>query len=408
MSNVTPRVAYVVSRFPKVTETFIAREMLELERLGMYIEIFSIMVEPAALTHPEVEQLHAEVHYGLPPTMALIRSQLGWVRRAPLTYARAWWRAIRGNIRSPHFLIRSLPVVLVGAYFARMVESLAIRHVHAHWATHPALAALVIKDLTGVTFSFTIHAQDLYVNRSMLDQKIAEAEFVVTISEYNKRLLQSLYGGTAGDKVRVVRSGVDTDLFDRRALPRPDPHLFRVICVAALEDYKGHEYLLEACRKLVELGVPLRCTLVGQGADRSKLEGTVSRLGLEDVVNMVGALPSDKVRQLLGTSDLFVLASVSMPNGLQEGLPVALIEALAMQVPVVATEISGIPELVDDHTGILVPERDSTVLAEAMHALYLSPSTRKEMGRAGRRKVLEDYNLSRNVANLYQLLTQSL
>jgi len=174
--------AYLVSRFPKVTETFILREMVELERNGCRIELFSLVREHQEITHPEMRELKASTYFAWPATRHLLLAQVFWLGRAPRRYAGAWWRAVVGNIRSPRALVRAMAVVAAAAAFARTMKMVGVEHIHAHWATHPALAALVVRHLTGIPYSLTVHAHDLYVDRTMLAEKLAEAELVVTIS----------------------------------------------------------------------------------------------------------------------------------------------------------------------------------------------------------------------------------
>ena len=408
-SGTPVRLAYLISRYPKLTETFIVREMIELERNGCRIDLFSLFRERQTVSHPEAAKLRAGMHFGWPPSLRLPLDQLFWLRRAPRRYARAWWRAVMGNIRSPRSLMRAVAVVPVAASFARTMTRLGVQHVHAHWATHPALAALVIRHLAGIPYSLTVHAHDLYVDRTMLEEKLSDAEFVVTISAYNLDLIRSLYGPAVAGRTTVVRSGVDAHRFRPSDTEGRHDRAFRVLCVAALQDYKGHTYLLDACGRLVSEGVPLECTLVGEGPERPSLTDAIDRLGLSGCVSLAGGRSSDQVRDLLAEADVMVLPSVVLSNGLQEGLPVALIEALAMEVPVVATRISGVPELVDDGvTGLLVPERDAASLATAMRTLFESPELRRRLGRAGREKVLADYDLHVNVNGLHDLFLSSL
>jgi len=187
-----PRLGYLVSRYPKVTETFILREMLELERTGCRIDLFSLQRERQQVVHPEASQLQAEVTFGWPPSPSLLLDQLFWARRAPRRYSRVWRRAIPGNLGSPRSLLRALAVVSPAASFARTMGDRGIEH--AHWATHPALAALVIGELTDLPYSITVHAHDLFVNWSMLGDKLVGTRAIVTISSYNLDLIRSLYG----------------------------------------------------------------------------------------------------------------------------------------------------------------------------------------------------------------------
>ena len=399
------KIAYLMSRFPKISETFILYEILELQRLGMQIEIFPLLRESAPVMHSEARALVERAHYSKLWTKEVLQAQRYWLRRQPAAYAHAWAQAIRGNARSPKSLSRALVVVPQAALFAQRMVELGVSHLHAHWATHPALAAYVVNVLTGLPYSFTAHADDIYVERSMLDEKIRRAQFVITISEYNKRFLSKLYGEAAAKKIFVVHCGVDSAIFAPRA-HTPSNSLFNIVCVARLEQKKGHSYLIEACAQLKAQGVSFRCVLVGDGEQRAQIEGQIKRLGLEDMVILLGQQPRSRVGELLANADVMVLPSVTTAEGRQEGIPVALMEALATELPVVASAISGIPELVEDgHTGLLVPERDPAALAMALARLQNDPELGRRLGAAGRAKVQREFDLQRNTARLHRMFT---
>ena len=396
-------VAYTMSRFPKITETFILIEMLELERQGVRVEIFPLIREHEPVQHADARRMVERAHFCRLFSRPVLDAQIYWLLRRPGAYLRAWWRAVRGNLESPKFLLRALVVVPKAAYAARRMVELNVDHLHAHYATHPALLAYVVHLLTDIPYSFTIHAHDLYVERPMLGEKVAAASFVVTISEFNRRMLIDLYGATAEERVVVVRSGIDPTLFRPRERREPG-ELFTIACVASLAGYKGQRYLIDACDVLHQRGVPFQCLLVGEGEDRPHLEAQIRRLGLTDRVRLLGAQPRHKVSELLQQVDALALPSVVMPNGKMEGIPMALMEALAAEIPVVATAISGIPELVrDGETGLLVPERDAAALAEALLRLYTDRDLGRRLASAGRQLVLREFNLEHNVAQLRAL-----
>ncbi|MGQ9826392.1 MAG: glycosyltransferase [Roseiflexus sp.] len=405
--NGSPRqrrtVAYTMSRFPKVTETFILTEMLELERQGVRVEIFPLIREREPVQHAEARTMVERAHFCRLFSRLVLDAQFYWLLRRPGAYLRAWWRAVRGNLESPKFLARALVVVPKAAYAARCMVELGVDHLHAHYATHPALLAYVTHLLTGIPYSFTVHAHDLYVERPMLGEKIAAAGFVVAISEFNRRMLIELYGGTAAERVVVVHCGIDPTLFRPREQREPG-EVFTIACVASLAGYKGQRYLIDACHILRQRGVRFQCLLVGEGEDRPHLEAQIRRLGLEEHVRLLGAQPRHRVSELLQQVDVLALPSVVMPNGKMEGIPVALMEALATETPVVATAISGIPELVrDGETGLLVPERDAVALAEALVRLATDRDLGRRLAAAGRLLVLREFNLEHNVAQLRAL-----
>lgn len=397
-------VALLMSRFPKASETFILNEALELARLGHAVELFPLLEEPGTAVQPEAAALAARAHFPRRAPLRVAAAQLRWLLERPGAYLRAWAGALRGNRHSPKFLLRTLAVVPSAAWFAVELRRLGIEHVHAHYATHPALAAWVCHRLTGIPYSFTAHAHDLYVERPMLAEKAGEAAFVVTISEFNRRLLGELLEPDVAARVHVVRCGVDLERF----APRPrEPHEdLRVACVASLEPYKGQEHLLDAVARLARDGVRVRCEIVGGGVRREELERVAAALGLGAQVSFLGPQPSGRVAEIVATADVLVLPSVVTPEGKMEGLPVALMEALAVRTPVVASGISGIPELVEDGvTGLLVPPADPVALAAALATLAADAGLRERLGRAGRERVAAQHDLHATVARLSELIT---
>lgn len=395
------RIAYLMSRFPKISETFIMTEILELQKLGAEIEIFPLVRHHERVCHPEIDQLLAHTHYVRLLSFSVVFAQFYWLCRRPAAYLRAWWEAIRGNWKSAGFLLRALFVVPQAAEFARRMLLLKIQCVHCHWATHPALAAYVVKHLANIPYSFTAHAHDIYANRTMLREKIREARFVVTISEYNRKLLQDLYGNDAAQKLLVIHCGVDPETFVPSNC-RTESRVFRIVCIASLEQRKGHVYLLDACARLKLLNIPFRCLLIGDGEEHPRLESQIRKLGLKKHVELLGWQSRDQVRRILHEADVVVLPSIVTESGRTEGIPVSIMEAMAMQVPVIATNISGIPELVQNgETGLIVPERDVSALEGALLRLHAHPPLAAALARNGRNKVLKEFNLKISAAALY-------
>jgi glycosyltransferase involved in cell wall biosynthesis len=283
---------------------------------------------------------------------------------------------------------------------ARSMQQDGIEHVHCHFANHPALAGFVIRRLTGIPFSFTAHAFDLYVDRHMLQAKVREAAFVAAISEYNRRLIVDECGEQAKGKVAVIRCGVDGDVFRPRESRHP-ANAFSVACVGTLERKKGQAVLVEACRILRRKGIDLVCNIVGDGPEREALARTIDEAGVAARVTLRGAETREQVAALLARSDVLVAPSVRLRNGKQEGIPVVLMEAMSCGVPVVASELSGIPELVEHgRTGLLVPPGDPAALARALERLHADRALRRRLGIEARRRVRREYDLAANAALL--------
>jgi colanic acid/amylovoran biosynthesis glycosyltransferase len=368
--------------------------------LGLHIEIFPLIHQKEAVRHREVEMLEMCIHYPKLLSVATLLAQLYWLYKKPKVYGRVWWRTVRGNLKSPKFLSRSLVVLPLAALYAREMVELEIKHIHAHWATHPALAAYIIKQLTGISYSFTAHSGDIFFEQSMLEEKIRQASFVVTISEYSRNFLCNLYDELATQKIHVIHCGIDPEVFQTWPSKQLDEQ-FTIICVARLDREKGHRYLVEACAQLKAQGMNFRCLFVGEGETRAELEAQIQQLNLTDQITLLGLQPRHRVLELLAQADVKVLPSIS------EGIPVSLMEALALGLPAVATAISGVPELIEDgQTGLLVPVRDVEALATAISKLYRTRKLGQQLGARGRVKVIEEFNLRISAANLYRLFTK--
>ena len=205
--------AYVTSRFPKLSETFVLCELLALERRGVPVDLYPLLRERARLVHPEAAPVVARARYTPFLSPAVAASQLFWLRRRPRAYLRAWYDVLTGTWGSPNFFLGALACLPKVAHAARRMQADGVTHVHCHFANHPAVAGLVVGRLTGIPFSFTAHGSDLHKDRRMLDRKVAEAAFVATVSADNRRLIVQECGEQVAAKVHVVRAGVDTRLF---------------------------------------------------------------------------------------------------------------------------------------------------------------------------------------------------
>lgn len=405
------KVAYVMSRFPKLTETFVLQEILALEEEGAEVEIFPLLRESQEVAHPEVERLVERARFRPFLSAGVLVDNLRLLARDPGAYLGTLRDVLAATWGSANFFLGALAVFPKAVRFAREMEELGVDHVHAHFANHPTVVAFVVRRLAGIPYSFTAHGHDLHVERRMLREKVEASAFAVTVSEYNRELMVETCGEELRDRIRVVRCGVDPEVFR----PASDPGLddepdavagpFRLICVASYEEVKGHRYLVEACRLLRERGVDFALELVGDGPLRDRTEERIRDHGLDDRVEVAGPLPRPEVVRRMRAADAAVLASVRTPRGKREGIPVVLMEAMASGLPVVASDLSGIPELVEDgRTGFLVPPREPGALADALERLAGDAELRGRLGRAGREKVLREFDLRENARRLVRLL----
>lgn len=408
-SDQGPCVAYMMSRFPKLTETFVLDEVLELGRRGVRVEVFPLWREHEEVVHADARAVVDGAHFT--PTLdgTILVDNLRCLAASPGRYLGTLATLVRANLRSPRFLAAALAIFPKACHLGRRMRALGVRHVHAHFASHPAAAAFVIGRLAGLPWSFTAHGSDLHREQAMLPEKVAEAAFVVAISEYNRRFILDRVGGAASERIRVIHCGVDLDRFgaptDRsrgREADEGEPP-FEVICIGTLHAVKGQRFLVEAAAILAERGVDVRCHLVGEGPDRAALESLARQRGATGQVRFHGALDREQVRRLLGSVDAAAAPSVPTADGRREGIPVALMEAAASGLPLVASRLSGIPELVrEGETGLLVEPGDAAGLARALERLARDPATRAGLGKTARRLVEEEFALAGNVERLFR------
>ncbi len=398
----SPRVAYVVSRFPKLSETFVLYEALAVEQAGVPVEIYPLQRERERTIHPEAQRLVERAHYTPLLSLAILRSHLHYLRRRPGAYLRTLFDLVRCNLGSARYLGGALAFFPKAVHFARCMGDEGVSHVHAHFASHPAAVAFVIRRLEGIPYSFTAHGSDLHRDRHMLREKVAEASFVVPISEFNRRVILEECGEKFADKLTVIHCGIDPAVFTP-APPgaRRSEGPLRLVCVGTLHEVKGQSVLVEACRLLSERGIEFRCDLVGDGPDRERLAQQAQSAGLEGRIRLLGALTRPEVAARLRDSDVAVVPSVPTSDGRREGIPVALMEAAASGRPVVASRLSGIPEAIEDGAqGLLVPPGDAAALADAIARLSDDPALRECLGAAARERMLREFDLATNARRL--------
>lgn len=398
------RLAYLVARYPKLSETFVADEIEALERQGEALDLYALVRgrDGSAADHrtPFV-----------PGALRCAAGQLHWLLRAPTRLLGLWGRVLWEHRGSGRALLAAAACAAVAPALASRMRRRGTTHVHAQFATHAALVAWAVRRLAGISYSFTAHADDVFVRRPMLGEKVRDAAFVVTISAFNRRFLVEQLGAWARPRIEVLHCGVSTQ--DFAPLPPPKPPSaeapFTLLCVGRLEEKKGQVHLVEACRLLAQRGIDFRCLLVGEGSLRPALERARDAAGLGDRLRLLGAQPRARIAALLEQAHVFALPSVATASGRADGIPVALMEAMALARPVVSTRTSGIPELIEDgRSGLLVPPGDAPALADALARLHAEPETARALAEAAHRRVRRHFDLDANVARLRGLFGEAM
>ncbi len=394
-----PRVAYLLLWFPEPSQTFVLDEVNTLVRLGLDVRVYTLYgPRPATRLKGMAKVLAPVRHLGTAAFKPLVRDLLhlgdNWgpeaapfVRRVAL---RRW--------RSLETAGEALWACLAGVYLAGLLKADGIDHIHAPWANGPATAAWVASRLAGIPFSFSGRAHDLYPPDGALVEKMAAAQFVRTNTRINQRYLAELCPHLAGKVVNVYNGVSLTPAAGPRPTGGPPFHL---LALGRLVAKKGFPVLLAACRELAAQGVEVSLTLAGDGPERGKIRELIDREGLAGKVSLPGAVDHREVPRLMAAADLLVMPSLIAPSGDRDGIPNVVLEALLCEVPVVASAVSGIPEvIIDSDTGWLTAPGDPAALARAITAALKDPAEARRRAAQGRALVAREFDSERNYARL--------
>jgi glycosyltransferase involved in cell wall biosynthesis len=392
------RLVYLLSRYPAISHTFFLNEIRELRTQGFAVEVASInSPDRARASMPADEVEEAEKTFYIKSAGAVRAAAVA--AKTLLQRPTVIGRGLAAALRLGRWDLKA--TLFASFYFAEALilgdwmRSRGHRHLHIHFCGPVATVGMIASMAWGFSYSLTVHGPDEFydVEKFCLRQKIERATFIFCISNFCRSQLMRIAAPEHWDKMHVVRLGVDTDIFfPMRERPEPE-RAVEILCVGRLVPSKGQLILLRACAILRDAGYSLQVRLVGTGQDRKHLEAFAERNCLPVVFE--GAKSHNDIQQLLGRADIFALASFA------EGVPVALMEAMAMEVPCVSTCIAGIPELIRDGLdGLLVPASSAEELASALERLIVDPILRRSLGIAGCKRVLELYNLPENVGLL--------
>lgn len=407
MNTASPKLAYLISQYPAISHTFILREVLTLRQRGFDIRVASVNPPdrpPDRLT--DAEHREADQTWYLKPQG--VRGALGALlttfMRRPIAVLRGLKQALRlGGTDAKRILFYLAywgEAIMIGAWMQKEGAS----HLHVHFATPAAAVGLLTKTMFPIGFSFTVHGPDELYDAPgyRLTEKIAGADFVLCISHYARSQMMKLSPLEHWEKFEISRLGVDTERFALRgAKPRGDT--FELVCVGRLVAAKGQHVLLNTLAALRAEGRRVHLTLVGQGPDMESLKAQTARLGLDEAVTLTGAVNQDGILAHYHQADAFILPSFA------EGLPVVLMEAMAVGLPCVTTHITGVPEMIRDGIeGLLVAPSDMEGLTRAIARLMDENDLSRRLTENGRLRIVSEYSLACSIERLGDIFIKRL
>lgn len=396
-------IAMLVTTWPRLSQTFVLREFLGLEKLGIRLRIFSLKMPTDEPVHAEVAKVRARVTYlafrcsWKPMLGANFRLALELRGR----YFRTWLLGLRcirwGNA------LHVLRQMLRAGYVAEILRREPVDRIHAHFATAPASVAMFASALTEIPYTIAVHANDIFVKARgrLLRAKLEHAEAVVANNEYNRQYLVSRFGAALESKLSCIYNGLDLGQFEFLAPRTSEPGLPLILSVARLVEKKGLDDLISAVRLLRDRGREFQVEIIGSGPLREQIQRQVEELRLGNCVELLGARAQEFVRSAYHRAAVFVLPCIVTSNGDRDGIPNVLYEAMASGVPVVSTPVSAIPELIrSGENGLLVEQRNPEMLADAIDKLLLGPELRYRCAEAARHTIERRFGLDRAAEQL--------
>ncbi len=398
------KIAYITAQIPYgQAETFIIHEMLAIKEVKV-----DLLIIPRS---PTKKVFHKEAKNLLPNTiwLPLINLKIVYIFLISLIAKLRLWKILLSIVRNSQtlkILVKNLMVIPKGVFVANLLREKRVNHIHAHWGSTTATTAYIASRIIGIPWSFTLHRWDIKEN-NMLKEKVKSAEFVRCISEYGKNELPGIIGKNYEEKVKVLYIGVKMPeniqvLNDKKNKISK----FKIAVPADLIEIKGHQYLIEACAILVNQGVKnFQCIFYGNGPMKDQLEKFISKKGLKDYIKLSKMLPHEELIKMYKNKeiDLVVLPSIITEKGELEGIPVALMEAMAYSIPVISTNTGGIPELLSKNAGIIVQEKNPEQLATAMKKFIKKRNFREKIGKQGYERVRKKFDVQKNTEKLLKL-----
>lgn len=389
--NPTPRIAYVLKVYPRTSQTFVLSEILAHERAGLEMDIYSLRRTDDTRFHAALAQVQSPVFQ-----VARARSNASMALESLREHAQhlpKLWEVVQNSRANAEDLLQA-------AALSRAIVDRGIIHMHAHFGTVATVVARLASKITGISYSFTAHAKDIFhenVIENVLRKKLADSSGVITVSQFNVNYLKDKYV-EAAEGVKLIYNGLDLNEFEFE--PDGDrPPL--VLGVGRLVEKKGFSYLVDASALMRSKGIPFRCEIVGGGELESDLQEQIENLDLSECVKLCGPMSQSDVKLKIRQARLLAAPCVHAQNDDRDGLPTILLEAMALGTPCISTPVTGIPEVLKPgDTGLMVAERDAVALAEACERLLTEQQLCSELARNGRRLIEERFDIDKNTEEI--------
>ena len=404
-----PVLGMILKGYPRISETFISNEILLLEKLGIQVRLFPMRHPREDFCHASVNEIQARVDY-LPTYLwsdlhILLYHNVFLAIKKPASYIRALGLTAKRFVRKRN--LATLKHLLQAGYMVNrlLLNSPEVKHLHSHFAHSPTSVTMFASMLSGLPFSFTAHAKDIYTSDpAQIKEKIDLASFVVTCTKYNKQYLAQI-AQDSQTPIHCVYHGIDIELFSESTQENSEAkEPYSLMTVARMTEKKGLPTIYAALKILQNKGVSFTHTLVGDGDDRDETLQLIKQLDLQQNCHWAGTQTHDDVLELFRDSDLFILGCEIAKNGDRDGIPNVLVESLAMGVPAVSTTVSGVPEILEDKTtGLTVPPSSPARMAEAILTLLTDEPLRARIKECGRQKVINDFDNKKHIKVLAEL-----
>jgi glycosyltransferase involved in cell wall biosynthesis len=401
-------IAYILAEFPSYTETFILKEILFINK-SFPLYIIALKKGKTTVNESEYKEMKNRLIYITPIILA---KYVGYYFLSSFKEKQVLqkWKNIFNNICKVNILnsLHQIKLLLTGLCISKLIRQKSIVHIHSHFANYPTDIALLVSTFSGIPFSFSAHAHDIYVSPQELTQKISQSKFVVTCTQYNKKYLDNLGTTSEKDKIYLLYHGVDLEYWQYN-LPQNRQNQKQILFIGRLIEKKGVIYLLEAIDLLKKKKKTIHLVIVGKGKEEQKLKNFCHSHGLSNDITFLGWQNSLQIKNIFACSDIFILPSIIASNGDRDGIPNVILEAMASGLPIVSTPVSGITEVIQHgYNGLLVPERDAYQLSNSILALINDESLLNSLSNNGLHTVSQKFNHEKHFILLKNLFDSKL